>query len=360
MRPIVTAVASALLDAWSQVKPDQPHSLSRSHYVQGVAALRESLQSNENISNEIIMAALMLDMYNNVLAFLTGQRNNAPHIIGTAALIENRRRQPHTDKISQKLILGTRSQIAGRAVSTAEAISPAVSIWSQGMATIPTNPGFRLDELNIELANVKSAAAHLEQANEELAFPTLERAIRLDKLYSNWMTDLSNDWLPIRVSGKCIPKAVRDAGCYQGFCDVYKSIFVANTLVSFYSARLKTQSVIITCLEHLSPNVGKTLSASANAIAQDLTDNICASIPFHLGDRTTAGRLDDKGVSFPHSENRPVPKGHYIASGAFGGFFLIVPLVELLSPCVVLRPGQKPWIGGQINRIRQICGIQIS
>ena len=361
LRPIVTAVAAALLDAWSAVKPDQPRSVSRSQYAQGVAALRKYLEQNDSISNEVIMAALMLDMYDNVLAFLTGRRNKAPHMGGTTALIERRRKQPHADEMSRRLILGTRSQITNRALSSTEKISPVVSTWSREMITVPKTPGFRLDELHLELADVQSSVAQLEQGSERLAFCTLERATTLDSQYSTWMTDLPVDWLPTRVAGtNCIPQSVRDAGCYHDFCDTYKSVFIANTLMSFYSARMKLHLGIIACLEHLPPDfVGKSLE-SEFLIVQDLADSMCASIPFHLGNRNTPGRLDDKTICFPHPDNRTVDEGHRTAAGAFGGFFLIVPLTELLSPSVVLQPGQKGWIGGQIGRIRRICGIQIS
>jgi len=94
LRPIVTAVASFMLDAWSKMKSDQPFPLSRSHYTQGVAALRKSLQSTEDTSDEIIMAALMCDMYENLLSILTAQRNKGTHMRGTMAMIASRSKQP--------------------------------------------------------------------------------------------------------------------------------------------------------------------------------------------------------------------------------------------------------------------------
>ena len=361
LRPAVTAVASILLDAWSQIKPDQPGSLSRSQYAQAVAALRKSLQQTGNVSDETIMATLMMDMYDNILAFLTGQRNMAPHMNGTVGLIERRRSQPCTDEITQKLILGTRSQIAGRAMSNAQGVPSIVSTWCQGNTNVPTTPGFRLDELNIELANLQLSAAQVIQDNGKLASHALERANKLDHQYADWMKTLPEDWLPTRVFGsENIPQNLREAGCYQDFCDIYKSIFVANVFTSYYSARLKTQLLIVGLLDYLPADPTRKARELALLTLQDMADNICASVPFHLGDRTTGGRVDDKAVRFPGAEKHGFPEGHYAISGAFGGFFLIAPLSELLSPRIILRSGQQQWIIGQIGRIRRICNIDVS
>ena len=361
LKPIVTAVASLMLDAWSQVKPHQFDSTSRAQYVQGVAALRNSLESRKEVTNEIIMATLMLDMYENVLAFVTGQRNKAPHMSGTTALIESRRKQPHDDETSQRLILGTRSQVVGRALSSAEEIPSVVSIWSKGATNITVTPSFRLDELNIELANLQSLASQLPHDKDRARFDAakiLERANNLDQRYQAWTSKLSIDWIPTRISGRdSIPQSICDAGLYQDFCDMYKSIFIANIFMSYYSSRIKLQLTVCTCLNSLVSTSSSVSLAAASMIIQELADNICASVPFHLGDRNSTGRVDDKTVCFPRVGGRPDPESHHALSGAFGGFFLIVPLAELLSPHVFLRAGQKQWIGGQMGRIKRICNI---
>ena len=361
LRPIVTAVASVMLDAWSQVKPNQPLSLSRSQYTQGVAALRKSLQDTDGASDEIIMAALMLDMYENLLSFLTAQRTKNPHMNGTTALIESRRKKPATDEISQRLILGTRTQLLGRAVSNVESVPSVVSTWSEVTSALPTTPTFRLDEFNIKLANLQALASRLTNDSEILKDHVdriLKQANELDQQFSSWTENLPTDWIPTKVSGpECIPQSVRDTGLYQDSCDIYKSIFVANTFNSYYSSRIKLQLTIITCLERLDSNSSRRSMAAVLLVIQDLADTICASIPFHLGDRIATGRIDDRSVRFPSVGERTYPEGHHAASGAFGGFFLCAQLFGLLSPGVPLRSGQKQWIGGQIGRIKRICNI---
>jgi len=357
LRPIVTAVAGVMLDAWSQIKPDLPNSLSRAHYGQGVEALRRRLQGTDDAGDDIIMAALMLVMYENLTSFLTGQRNRGPHMTGTTAMIESRRQQPFADEVSQRLILGARNQVVGRAISSAESVPTVVSNWSERTTGIPTTPYFKLDSLKIEVANLQADALRLTQIPEtpdgEIV-AILNWATELDEQFSIWSASLPPDWPPTRVSGpERIPQSVREAGLYQDYCDIYRSVFVANTFNSYYKSRIVLQMVIIACLERLNSEATSLTTADFLLSIQDLADTLCASIPFLLGDRVDASRLDDTRVRFPSIPGRSLPASHYSTSGAFGGFLLCIQLVELLPPRVPLRPGQKQWIGGQLGRIKR-------
>lgn len=353
-----------MLDAWSQVKPDQPGSLSRSQYTRGIAALRKSLQSTDDASDETIMATLMLNMYDNLVSFLTAQPNSSLHINGTTALIDDRRKRPVIDETSKRMILATRSQVVGRALNDAENVPPTISSWSEVTYDIAKTPGFRLDELNIKLANLQALVSRLSPQHPggtDHVILLLDQAIELDQQYSAWMEDLPSDWTPIRVSGtECIPQSAREAGLYQDYCEIYKSVWVANTFNAYCSARTKMQMTIIKCLEWKDLETSRTSVPAALMVIQDLADTMCASVPFHLGDRTGPGRIDDTNVRFPSVGGHSLPEGHHIASGAYGGFLLTSQIAGLLSPAVPLRLGQKQWIGRQIGRIRRICNIAAS
>lgn len=77
LRPAVTAVASCMLEAWSLRKPDLPLSISRSQYLRGIAAVRKSLQSSGDVGDDVVMAVLMLDMYEQLRSFFTSRPNSA-------------------------------------------------------------------------------------------------------------------------------------------------------------------------------------------------------------------------------------------------------------------------------------------
>jgi hypothetical protein len=362
LRPAVAAVASCILEAWSLLKPDLPLSLSRSQYLKGVAALRKSLQSTEDVGDDVLMAALMLDMYEELRSFFMSGRNNSPHVSGIMALVEHRRRLPLTSETSQRVLLGARNQIVGRALSNAEPVPLNISTPADMTQDVPTTPGFRLDDLNVELANLQALASRLNSDTTVQVLSVLgilKNATELDQRFLAWSSTVPDDWVPIRVSGlDCIPQTVRDAGLYQEHYDIYKSIFVAYTFNSYRCSRIKLQLTILACLKHLNSSNFDIASVTALEITQELADTICASIPYHLGDRMTAGRIDDKTVQYPHIAGFSVPDAHYIGAAAFGGWFLATRLSELLSPRVPLRVGQRQWIGSQMQRIMKIYTIQ--
>ena len=362
LRPAVAAVALCLLEAWSLVNQDLPLTLSHSQYLKGVAALRKCLQSTEDVGDDVLMASLVLDMYEGVRSFSMAKPNNSPHVSGTSALVEHRRRLPFASETSQRILLGARSQIVARALSNTEPVPLNVSTWADMTQDVPKTPGFRLDDLNMEIANFQALASRLisDTAVQDLSvWGILKQATELDQRLFAWTGTLPDDWAPTRVSGpECISQSVREAGLYQDHCDVYKSIFIANTLNSHCCLRINLQLTILACLKHLSNGNFDTALVTALEIIQELADTVCASIPYYLGDRITIGRIDDKTVQYPHFGGLPVPEDHQAGAAAFGGWFLATRLPVLLSPSVPLRVGQRQWIGGQMSRVRRIYYIR--
>lgn len=363
LRLATTAVALCLLEAWLEVQPDQPLSQCRSQYVKGIAALRESLRNTKIVGDEVLMAALMLDFYEGVSSFCTGKPNKGPHIKGTTALIDYQRQLLPASKVFQEVLLGARNQLIGRALQSKERVPPNVSTWDIMAENIPKTAGFRHDELNIELANFQ---AHVEELNSDIAsdesfvLSILEKATELDRRFGAWTNTIPEDWTPTRVSGSDrIPQSVQDAGLYQDHCDIYKSLPVANICNAHSCSQIRIQVIILACLKRLNPSRFTTaISAKASEFIQKLADSVCASVPYHLGDRNSLARIDDETVRYPTTGRFLIDRNHQAQAAAFGGWFLVQRLPELLSPGLPLRNGQRQWILGQMERIRRIYVIR--
>lgn len=367
LRPIVTAVAAVMLDSWSHIKPDQPNSQSRVHHAKGIIALRKRIEEVDGTNDEILMACLMLQMYENLLAFITGQRprgRTTAHMTGSIAMIEARKQRYTRDESYQRIILGTRNQIVGTALKTQEPVPSIVLDWAFITDEVPSEPAFRLDDLSLELAGLQAEAMQATTVTfRDLDAITgiLQRALDLDNRFSQWEASLPVDWTPVRVTGDdCIPASVRLAGLYQDYCYVYRSMFDANVWNAFYSSRIKLQLTIVSCLEHLHNDQTAPLLAGPLEMVQELADTLCASVPFQLGDRLARRRIDDNSIRFPTFPQQPPPEGHHTASSAFGGFFVCMQLPDLLSPRVPLRPGQKQWVGSQLGRIKNMSNAPAS
>ena len=95
---------------------------------------------------------------------------------------------------------------------------------------------------------------------------------------------------------------------------------------------------------------------------QKLTDDICGSVPFHLGSKMCAGIDDNPCVEYPYKTSKADKALRRSAAGT-GGYNLVEPFHGPLN-CVLgvrcLRPGQKEWILGQIARIGRLYSLEPS
>ncbi|KAI4091892.1 MAG: hypothetical protein LQ348_002536 [Seirophora lacunosa] len=352
LRPALNAVAQALLEAWSFSDPNSSQSLARPHYFQGIVAVRRHLESAEDIDDDVLLAMLMLDMYDGIRSFCGARPHEGPHVRGSAALIENRRKLPVNSKTSQETLLGVRSRIVGDALNKKESVSPNLLTWTTSTQGSPRTPEIELEAIILEVANLQVSALGL---TADFALELLGKADALDQRLVAWFAIMPDEWVPSCIWGpKSIPRSIREAGLYQNHCTIHKSIWTADTLNVHSCSRIKTRQVILACLEHLNDPVGHMTRINALATIQDLADTICASVPYHLGDRVEIRRIDDKSVQYPCTGDNATPDAHYITAAAYGGMFLTKRLVELLKLGPLLRPGQQQWILGQMGRIRKI------
>jgi hypothetical protein len=360
--PVKLAVASVayyLLEAWSQLDPGAS-SVSTSLYLRGVASLRRTVESTGGVEADVLMAALMLQMYENLRSFKKSQFSDDVHVSGATALIRQQRR-PFADEASQRLLLGTRNQIVGRALRGSVSMPPAVSTWASLAPDIPKRAAHQLDEINMDVANFQAVVSKLDggvSSQDGLILSLLNTAMQLDQRLLTWLTTVPS-WVPIRVSSReCIPQAVRDAGIYQDYCDIYRSVFVADQINSQRCSRIRIHLGILACLQKSRVGGQDSMIVISQNIIQGLADEICACVPYYLGDRTKFTRLDDKTVQYPRVAGAKVPDNHRTEAAAFAGWFLIGRLVELLPPRLPLRDGQRQWIGEQMQRLKRVYSLQ--
>lgn len=355
LKPAVLAVAACMLEAWSRIPPGQPLTFSRLQYSKALSAMRKSMQNAEGVTDDVIITALMLDFYEGVRLFCSLQANRSPHVKGAIALIRQGSNQVKA-QASQQVLLGARRQILGRALRDRQYMN--LNLTDSSPATLRTT-GSRMDDLNVEVANLQAMVTQIEDfslVNNDLLLFILERATELDQRLSIWRSEVPADWNPIRVSGPaCIPPSVRKAGLYHDdYCDVYKSIHVANKLNEYRCSRIRLQRITFTCLEELDGRNSESTSVIASDTIQELVDMICDSVPYFLGDRKDQHRVDDRTAKFPHTEGATMTEEHYASLSAYAGFTLVLRLTELMTPDIPLRDGQRQWIGSQIGRVGRI------
>ena len=353
LKPALVAVASFMLEAWSELRPDVPMSWSRSHYLKGLGSLRQSLREGEGASDHVLLASLLLDMYESLFAFIKRKPRESPHINGTMSLIRYHRRTPFTSELSKRVLLNARNQIVQRLYDHSEAVPPDVSAWTEITRDVPRTPKSELDDLFIEAANLQAQKSRTDFGNEAQAETVMRMAVQFDRECQHWRDSLPEDWSLVQVLNlRDVPQGVREAGFYRDSCLIYKNIFVANAFNRYCCLRIGCQQTILDCLEHHKDSTCE-LSKAAQETIQEVADMICASVPFLLGDRKTVNRMDAEHV-YPHSAERPPFPEHAKWAAAYGGWFLTPCISYLLSTNLKLRSGQRHWIAGQMSRLMRI------
>ena len=236
----------------------------------------------------------------------------------------------------------------------------------------------------------------------------LLRALEINSALDEWQEKLPFSWQPYRnTQPDSIHHSIRAVGLYNGLCDVYSSTSVSHEYNGWRSHKILVLRLIRHCLQHLPPSPahsGFISVVETDEYIQAFVDDICASVPFHLGSRTSV-MLPHEHAEYPNvpaalresadyvdSTGQPATmtdQDHARAAAAIGGWFLLTPLVVVLRYCkptqsqalmfsepdavgvpavsdlepVRLRRGQLEWIFGQVKRIHKVymipfCGDQ--
>ncbi|MCJ1478614.1 hypothetical protein MMC13_007295 [Lambiella insularis] len=358
LRPALAAVASWMLEAWSELRPDVSLAWSRSRYIEGLAALRETLRNNEEATDDVLLATMLLDFYESLNAFIKSKPRESPHVSGMLSLINHHRQTPFASKASQKILRSARIQIIQKSYDTSSIVPSEVALWPKASEEVAISPKTRLDDIYIQAANLRACASHLRSSTKSQASAILKNAAELDAQCQEWEHTLPRGWSFTRVSyPNGIPQAVRDAGLYQDHCFIYENIFIANAFNRNFCVRIECQSIMLQCLHHLPNDIPLRLQNAAQATIQEMADNICASVPFHLGDRQTTDRIDAEH-QYPHPPRSSSAAHQSKTAAAFGGWYLAPCLGALLSLDGLLRPGQRQWIGEQLARLMKVYIVQ--
>lgn len=326
------AISSFLFIAWLNQRLDNP--TSRSFYLKAISSMKDRIRQTEGCAdNDVLTSVLLLQMYETLAG--TVQRSHLPnaHLNGALALIKHRGAKNFRDNIAQSLLFQVRSQLIDDAFRRGRPLSEEVSTWTKHPTGVSLPPTVTLDNINVDLANLEAVARQraalppFVQSELDL-HDILERARDIERQLVEWSSTLPPLWLPVRVvGGECIPPTTKSAGLYQDFCHVYPSISITSTWNKQRISCIKVQSLIHEQFAQLTPspeNLSSRIECQ-NSI-QQLADDICASIPFALGDKTKPGAMGDRRVQYPHVPGQEVPSGHYQMAPAMGGFWLLGPL----------------------------------
>jgi hypothetical protein len=241
-----------------------------------------------------------------------------------------------------------------------------LDIWGYLAADTDVSPDIQLDNIKVNLAIFNTSVTQvlkLDESNLDSRQSEIRKLLcessEIEKRLADWDANLPASWRPVKVSGEnCISASIQRAGLYQPHCHVYPSLPVSKTWNKYRLAQITLQFGIFNLLSRFPSlsTAASNISTCRHRIQQE-ADDICACIPFHIGDRNVPGAVGDKRVKYPHPTGVPTPLPHYLHATAIGGYQLLDALTALVSTTVPLREGQREWIGGQIMRVFKIYNI---
>ncbi|KAJ9610307.1 hypothetical protein H2200_005084 [Cladophialophora chaetospira] len=318
---------------------------------------------------------------------------------------------------SKRLLQEVRNTMISEAIRTRQPVHVDPAVWHDE-GPMPVSPASDLDAIAIDLANLQALYEQYKNtwrigfANGQTVLTAKDLSViasfrrtatAIDQRLQIWADSQAPHFSPLRMAMIEVPESVRKAGMYGNFCNVYPSAQLAGIWHAYNSYRLillkMTLSADQTVREmHRENDVFFAESdkwrETAEETLQHCVDEICAVVPFHLGNRTGTGSIlefsDTTNLEYPwpKPENDPYSspstptardyaRRHNVVplssderkrqNIAMGGYNILGPIAFVLglaeepldltglrstAPKLgsLLRPDQIPWLAGQLQR----------
>lgn len=234
------------------------------------------------------------------------------HNEGAAALVKHRGVANVKSPVAIGLLFAVRTQLVEHAIEQGQSFKRCPDGLSRIFAELTQNAAARLTSATTNIADLRSCAkTALHQprsaASEREVTDLLEYAISIDLLVAAWPEGLPENWQwtpatefdhpgapssspsnhsPQQPRKGLFPNQPSTPYTYRGSKDIYHDLWVMSIWNQYRAARIKIQTLILSCIAYLGP----THEASwywrkvyARMIAQQMANEICASVPFALG-----------------------------------------------------------------------------
>jgi hypothetical protein len=215
------------------------------------------------------------------------------------------------------------------------------------------DPGTQLTRDAIKVADFLASVRQNRNLNaQHEMMRILQHGINIEDSLRKWPDGVPAHWNPTPRESSTWPSCF----AYRGRIHTYHDIQIASIWNCYRRTRIALLEAIVelanSTLVHGDSDYGRIQSRSLESI-QDLSDDVCSSVPFHIG-TWTAG-LSEKDVQFPPLENGEIELIHRQAALVCGWFLLLLPLSRLKRlQCLDLEQAQ--WVSMQYSRICAIAG----
>ncbi|CAH0024828.1 unnamed protein product [Clonostachys rhizophaga] len=371
------ALAIKIAGLWSQHDANLVPAHRR--YAEAVTCTKEAIKDpTKNKSDELLMTALILEVYDDISAKYQHGPRASVHLSGSMALLKHRGEMNYRDDVSRRIMLAARNKIIADAILSRRNIPELPTLFQQADERMPANPAIEVDRLafrvsklsNLMRSEGKTSAAVVEGAENERGPSFLTQAATLAADCTRWINSLPDHWHPVRVNGDAIAETIQAAGLYDESCDVYINFSVAATRNWHRLIELHVLLLLCQC----SANITSHPAHNIVLRAENIVTEICASVPYHVGDMMEPTRpINGPRVRFPqirmppstHVTHASFPESilkheRQIASSGAMVIYRVLTTVILLAQdegqaaSFLLKHNQRLWISAQILRLKRL------
>ena len=299
------------------------------------------------------------------------------HVDGAVALVKHRGDDLFRSPLGPRIFYWVRAQMVVNQITRCQPVQKLESIaegWTGPIDSLEGGAMNLLVILAMQIPTLRATAKGIlrRPMSMDTAAEIVElmyEAQRVDREIAAWIFKIPDDWKYTIVG---IIKGIENPATvqyYPGPMHSYFDLWTANIWNNYRSYRIFCQMIILNCLERLIPSWEITSTSeycSTIATLQALVNDVCSSVPFHLGfpnsayhEKVSSVPNHDQTLSIDDLElprHRPDPSIRCQNVTSMGGFFLTWQLFVAFN-VVAIPEAQRLWLNSRLRYIGNTCGI---
>ncbi|KFA46373.1 hypothetical protein S40293_09823 [Stachybotrys chartarum IBT 40293] len=258
--------------------------LASYNYFEAVSRTKEAIGDPiQSKSNDLLMTTLILEAYESVTIHYKSSSKGCEHLLGSIALIKHRGQMNYRDNISRRVFLAARSKIAYDALVNSRRImnSSASFLCGRDVGSMPETPAVEVDKLAIRASELSYSVAR-ERLGGVTRHSFLPQTIALAADCIGWIQSLPEDLKSVRIDGDAVAETIKRAGMFGAACDAYASLSIAALRNRHRLIELHAHQLVYQCQSDSDSYLARIIKSRVQCVV----DEICASVPYHVGDMT--------------------------------------------------------------------------
>ena len=317
-------------------------------------------------SDDTLMAVMVINIIDNILCMVDQRAPSEAHLLGASQLIRLRGKKNFENVASRRILAGVHSETVGKALNQCVAVKelPGGFCSDEWFDNLSQYPNFAAGLLNYLAESVASVQAFVRPFldcpslfHDTQASALVAAVLNIDQKLIDWESAIPDIWRP-RQAGDLSTANLATFQAYGTTMDIYESVWIANTYNSFRTLRILLQVLaheIMCSFSRVRITVFPFGPLAYSCTAQRLIDEVCASVPFFMGNR--APGTDPAAIRFPAAEGSVPSLADRKVALRVGAWFLCAPL-NMCAQYNLIEMRQKIWIESQIERINSFRSLQ--